>query len=336
MADTDIPAADEARADITITHTREAGTLAEGTAKGDGSAAPLKAAGFRWSRTLGSWYLPHSRDKAAKRWNIRRAEAGLTAAGFAVAVDIDDTTPGRTFAEAEADRMERAEDRADRYGERSARHGAAADARQARASERLEHIPMGQPILVGHHSEKAHRRVLERHHADMRAAVEGHKSAEYWAGRAEAADNWAKHRTSIPTTLRRIQKLEAERRTIERALPKAEGDHAARLAADLAYNGEQLDYWRGVVAEAEERGVKVWSRADFTRGDYVRGRWAWFEVIRVNAKTLTIPHIHNSGKFVAAATSDGYTWPLPYDEVRGRMSAEEVAEAKAEAEAASE
>jgi hypothetical protein len=315
-------------ADITITHTREAGTLAEGTSKGDGSAAPLKAAGFRWSRNLGAWYVPHSRDRAAKRWNIERAERALTEAGFTVAVDIDNITAGRSFAAAEADRTERAEDRADRYAERAGRHSAAADARQAKAFGHIEYIPPGQPILVGHHSERAHRRALERHDNDMRAAIKGHESAGYWAGRAEASENWAQHRNSIPTTLRRIEKLEAARRKLEGALPKATGEYRARLEADLDFNGQELDYWRGVVAEAEERGVKVWSRADFTRGDYVRGRYAWFEVIRVNAKTLTIPHIHNNGKYVAAATSDGYTWPLPYDEVRGRMSAAEVAAAR--------
>ncbi|MFE5808361.1 hypothetical protein [Streptomyces sp. NPDC056491] len=43
------------------------GTLAEGTARGDGSAEILKGHYFRWSRNLGCWYLPHSRDRAADR-----------------------------------------------------------------------------------------------------------------------------------------------------------------------------------------------------------------------------------------------------------------------------
>lgn len=52
--------------------------------------------------------------------------------------------------------------RIDRYQELSEK----AKRRQAQLveeSDRLvEHIPFGQPILVGHHSERAHRRTLER------------------------------------------------------------------------------------------------------------------------------------------------------------------------------
>ena len=74
-----------------ITHTREAGTLIEGTAKGDGSNAVLKAAGWRWSRNLGTWYVPHTRDRAARRHLIMSTSEQLREAGIAVEVEINDT-----------------------------------------------------------------------------------------------------------------------------------------------------------------------------------------------------------------------------------------------------
>ena len=50
-------------------------------------------------------------------------------------------------------------------------------------------IPMGQPILVGHHSEKRHRRDLERSENAMRKAVEADKKAEYYEQKAKAIAN---------------------------------------------------------------------------------------------------------------------------------------------------
>lgn len=48
-----------------------------------------------------------------------------------------------------------------------------------------DHIPMGQPILVGHHSEARHRRDLDKSWNAMGKSVELSKKAEDYAGRAE-------------------------------------------------------------------------------------------------------------------------------------------------------
>lgn len=45
---------------LTITHTRADGTMIDGTSRGDGTAPILKANG--WSRGLGTWCVPASRD----------------------------------------------------------------------------------------------------------------------------------------------------------------------------------------------------------------------------------------------------------------------------------
>mgnify|MGYP001793418424 CR=1 FL=1 len=65
-----------------ITHSREAGTLIEGTAKGDGSNIILKASGWCWSRNLGTWYVPNSRDRGARGHIINGTAEQLRAAGF--------------------------------------------------------------------------------------------------------------------------------------------------------------------------------------------------------------------------------------------------------------
>lgn len=52
------------------------------------------------------------------------------------------------------------------------------------AMQKIEHIPPGQPILVGHHSEARHRRDLARHDALMRKSIELDKAANDAAHRA--------------------------------------------------------------------------------------------------------------------------------------------------------
>jgi hypothetical protein len=56
---------------ITISHTRAEGTIVDGTAKGDGTAPILKAAGFRWAPSIKAWIIQQSRDRAAKTWEDR-------------------------------------------------------------------------------------------------------------------------------------------------------------------------------------------------------------------------------------------------------------------------
>lgn len=48
-----------------------------------------------------------------------------------------------------------------------------------RAHALVEHIPMGQPVLIGHHSEKRHRRTLDRSWNAMGKAVELTKLSEH-------------------------------------------------------------------------------------------------------------------------------------------------------------
>jgi len=81
--------------------------------------------------------------------------------------------------------------------ERYRAHAAKARERAAAASNAADRIasfiPMGQPILVGHHSERRHRRDLDRINNHARKSVEEFKKAQYWAARANSAE----HNTAI-------------------------------------------------------------------------------------------------------------------------------------------
>lgn len=50
----------------------------------------------------------------------------------------------------------------------------------------IDGIPPGQPILVGHHSERHHRAALDKHDRNMRAAIDADKAAADFAARADS------------------------------------------------------------------------------------------------------------------------------------------------------
>ena len=78
----------------------------------------------------------------------------------------------------------RQEARRQRYEELAAKNKQEANRRYGTASEIGSHIPMGQPILVGHHSERRHRADIARIDNNMRASVEASDKASYYAGKA--------------------------------------------------------------------------------------------------------------------------------------------------------
>ncbi|MDN5802989.1 MAG: DUF3560 domain-containing protein, partial [Microlunatus sp.] len=142
---------------LTITHTAAAGTILTGTCRGDGAAEVVKPLRWRWSRHLAAWYVPRSRDTAPQRALIESTAAALRATGHDVQVTFDACT--RPTAEAEADKIGRADERADRLqqrAERRAEQAAAASVRADRAADRLP--PMGEPVKMDHYSAPAHLR----------------------------------------------------------------------------------------------------------------------------------------------------------------------------------
>lgn len=332
---------------ITIAHTHADGTILEGSVKHDGVWDIVRHHGFGSSRNIGL-YIRQSRDKDAKTWHINSAAKALRAAGWAVVITINEDDR-RSFAEVEEERYERAAERAGRFEEYASNAAGRSEARYESAHSRARQIPFGQPILVGHHSQRRAERDAEHIDRNMRASIAEEKKAGYWAGRAESAAHYEAHRKNPGVTLRRIAKLEADLRRVHKWLAgQSAGGFTRditnpRTVAELTRRQEEIEeelaYWRGIIAEAEANGVKVWSKADFKKGDFVRYSGTWYEVLRVNAKSVTIPHIHNGVGRKVVRKGDGHldwTWTAPYDGVSGRMSAEELEEKLAAARAKKE
>jgi hypothetical protein len=112
------------------------------------------------------------------------------------------------------------EERAERLTARAAKVGAEAQGRYEAAHERASYIPMGQPILVGHHSEKRHRRDIERIHSGFGKAFEGFAKQEDLTTRAAASERLQAAKISDPGMIsRRLKKQRQDLGYMTRMLP---------------------------------------------------------------------------------------------------------------------
>ncbi len=112
---------------------------------------------------------------------------------------------------------ERRLERAERLREWAEKRAARSSGQFKRAHDLVSGIPFGQPILVGHHSERRHRRTLERSDAAMRAGWEDSKKADDMTSRAgnieDAADRaiYMDDPDAIERLTEKIAQLEAKR-----------------------------------------------------------------------------------------------------------------------------
>lgn len=97
------------------------------------------------------------------------------------------------------------EARIERYRERAATAKQRGHDAYKRGREIASYIPFGQPILVGHHSEKGHRRDLDRIDRAYGQSYAESEKAKYWAQRAEAAENNRAISGDDPEAVEKIQ-----------------------------------------------------------------------------------------------------------------------------------
>lgn len=141
-------------------------------------------------------------------------------------------------------------------------------------------IPFGQPILVGHHSERGHRKALENINNNMRKSIEHDNKAEYYEQKAEG---YGTHGISSdnPEALQLLKKK----------LAGQEADHAKMIAINkktraegketlpaymLSNSNGRMKATRDRIAlmeRAEARPAQEVTREDFTmREDKEEGR----------------------------------------------------------------
>lgn len=139
--------------------------------------------------------------------------------------------------------------RAERLRDWSESNEAKSEARYAEVTRIGDSIPMGQPILVGHHSERRHRRDIARMHDGMNASVELDRKAQAQARAADEIEAQAANAIydddpdAIEALTAKLAKLEARREAMKAANAEYRKQHRAELKAMSPYErGQAIPY----------------------------------------------------------------------------------------------
>lgn len=199
----------------------------------------VKAAGFIWAPKQGLFVAP--------MWTPDREDLLIDLAG-----EIEDEDKSL---------VERQEERAERFEGYQENRTRDAERAHKAVSAIADNIPFGQPILIGHHSERHARRDAEKIQNGMTRAVKMWDTAQYWQSRAAGALAHAKYKELPAVRARRIKTIEAEQRKMQRYR-----DDAARCLEfwtrpDLTH--EQAAAWAGVHSFTMPR--KDGDRPDFNQ-----------------------------------------------------------------------
>lgn len=218
----------------------------------------VKAAGFRWA--------PKQELFVAPKWTCQREDLAIELAG-----------------EIEPEQMtlaERAQFKAERLEGLATKRAGEASAYQRRASEIAEQFSYGQPILVGHHSEKKARKAKERMNSAQSNAVKAHEMSSYWLYRAEGVERHANYKNAPRVRARRIKTLLAELRDLQRRL---NGAHKAVALFEAAKEPKAI-----VAAMNGLSSYELWSKVD---SGEVSAEDAREQLIQAYQKTIDSPNL---------------------------------------------
>lgn len=204
----------------------------------------VREAGFRWAGRQKLFVAP--------MWTPSRYDFLLDMCG---SVEDEDTTL-----------EERAIERNEAFEGYQENRAQDAENAHAAVSAISDNIPLGQPILVGHHSEKRARKDAEKIENGMRKAVKMWETSEYWKYRAAGVLRHAERKERPDVRARRIKKLKAEKRKYEKYIKESEtrislwSDErltlvlAKRIAGFETYN--QLDKEEITLEQAVKQSVE--------------------------------------------------------------------------------
>ena len=105
---------------------------------------------------------------------------------------------------------ERRQNRKERYEELADKNRQQSEERYKTARSIGSHIPMGQPILVGHHSEGRHRAAIKRIDNNMRKSIEHDNKASYYEDKVQTIENDHAIYSDDPEALQKLRQQLSE------------------------------------------------------------------------------------------------------------------------------
>lgn len=199
----------------------------------------VRAAGFIWA--------PKQKLFVAPMWTPGRADLLLELCGE---IGDEDTSL-----------VDRAAERADRFEDYSDSRTKDAQAARDAVEAIAGNIPFGQPILVGHHSERHARKNAQKIENGMRRAVNMWDTADYWQRRAAGALHHAKYKELPAVRARRIKGLESDKRKSE-----SSRDEAQKCLAFWSRDGITVD--QAVIFAGASSSTLYMSRKEGDREDF--------------------------------------------------------------------
>lgn len=167
----------------------------------------------------------------------------------------------------------RQSEKAEKYRELSEKAQKESNAAYQTAHNIGSFIPMGQPILVGHHSEKRHRKDLERIDNNMRKSIELEEKSAYYKEKAENAENSNVIRSDDP---------EAVVKLIEKLNKLEETQEHMKAVNKIVKNKKLQDVEK--VEQMQQIGVSEKLAIEFLKPDYCgRVGYADFQLTNNNA-----------------------------------------------------
>lgn len=159
----------------------------------------VKEAGFKWA--------PRQELFVAPKWTPAREDLCVELAGE---IEPEATTMA-----------ERAEVKADRLEAIANKKAQQANAFHQTADDLSSAFDFGQPILVGHHSERKARKTQERMQTNMNKAEKAFKAIDYYAYKAKGVELHANRKNNARVRAGRIKTLLAELRDLQRTINDA-------------------------------------------------------------------------------------------------------------------
>lgn len=151
---------------------------------------------YKRVRAAGFIFAKHQDLFVAPMWTPSRADLLLELAGF-----IDDESMSLA---------DRAAIRADRFEGYQANRLKDAEQAYNEVQSLTEDIPLGQPILIGHHSEKKARKQAEKIERAGQRAVDMWNTSEYWIYRTKGVLRNVTYKDRADVRARRIKGLQAD------------------------------------------------------------------------------------------------------------------------------
>lgn len=118
-----------------------------------------------------------------------------------------------------ADYEERRKRRIERYNELSEKAKEKSRTYSNSNANRILEMTPGQPILVGHYSEKKHRKLIEKAHNDIKKSIEMDDKSKFYSNRVESVENskviYNDDPNAIEKLKEKLERLENQRNSIK-------------------------------------------------------------------------------------------------------------------------